>query len=198
MQSGLLGKVFASAFAFSAWSIDVADAAPFDPFGTLAVTGTFGSSGQTLSGTMSFLGGQVSGGALSISGVPGVFNVLLGQNIEVPPPFPPPPPEEFIWDVAFKQSGPPDAPRMGVFFLIESVDLVNIAQILGPIIDGNYINPPVDCITGTCKHSADGLTGNFEAVSLVPLPATLPLFATGLGALGLLGWRRKRRAQAVA
>jgi hypothetical protein len=31
-----------------------------------------------------------------------------------------------------------------------------------------------------------------------PLPATLPLFATGLGALGLLGWRRKRKAQAVA
>lgn len=27
-----------------------------------------------------------------------------------------------------------------------------------------------------------------------PLPATLPLFASGLGALGLLGWRRKRRA----
>jgi hypothetical protein len=32
----------------------------------------------------------------------------------------------------------------------------------------------------------------------VPLPAALPLFATGLGALGLLGWRRKRKAQAVA
>jgi len=28
----------------------------------------------------------------------------------------------------------------------------------------------------------------------VPLPAALPLFATGLGALGLLGWRRKRKA----
>jgi hypothetical protein len=26
-----------------------------------------------------------------------------------------------------------------------------------------------------------------------PLPAALPLFATGLGALGLLGWRRKRK-----
>jgi hypothetical protein len=29
-----------------------------------------------------------------------------------------------------------------------------------------------------------------------PLPAALPLFATGLGALGLLGWRRKRKAPA--
>jgi hypothetical protein len=28
----------------------------------------------------------------------------------------------------------------------------------------------------------------------VPLPAALPLFATGLGALGLLGWRRKKTA----
>jgi hypothetical protein len=30
-----------------------------------------------------------------------------------------------------------------------------------------------------------------------PLPAALPLFATGLGALGLLGWRRKRKAAAA-
>jgi uncharacterized protein (DUF1800 family) len=31
---------------------------------------------------------------------------------------------------------------------------------------------------------------------VTPLPASLPLFATGLGALGLLGWRRKRKAAA--
>jgi hypothetical protein len=31
-----------------------------------------------------------------------------------------------------------------------------------------------------------------------PLPATLPLFATGIGALGLLGWRRKWTARAGA
>jgi len=31
-----------------------------------------------------------------------------------------------------------------------------------------------------------------------PLPATLPLFATGLGTLGLLGWRRKRKNAAIA
>ena len=29
--------------------------------------------------------------------------------------------------------------------------------------------------------------------TVTPLPAALPLFATGLGALGLLGWRRKRK-----
>lgn len=30
-----------------------------------------------------------------------------------------------------------------------------------------------------------------------PLPAALPLFASGLGALGVLGWRRKRKTQAA-
>jgi hypothetical protein len=31
-----------------------------------------------------------------------------------------------------------------------------------------------------------------------PIPAALPLFASGLGALGLLGWRRKKKAAALA
>jgi hypothetical protein len=36
---------------------------------------------------------------------------------------------------------------------------------------------------------------NFSiTVNQTPLPAALPLFGTGLGALGLLGWRRKRKA----
>jgi hypothetical protein len=36
------------------------------------------------------------------------------------------------------------------------------------------------------------------SVTATPLPAALPLFASGLGALGLLGWRRKRKAAALA
>jgi hypothetical protein len=35
-------------------------------------------------------------------------------------------------------------------------------------------------------------------IAETPLPAALPLFATGLGALGLLGWRRKRKNAAIA
>ena len=37
-------------------------------------------------------------------------------------------------------------------------------------------------------------TMEFTATSVVPLPAALPLFATGLAGLGLLGWRRKKAA----
>jgi len=37
---------------------------------------------------------------------------------------------------------------------------------------------------------------NFD-ISTTPLPAALPLFATGIGAMGLFGWRRKRKNTAV-
>jgi hypothetical protein len=41
------------------------------------------------------------------------------------------------------------------------------------------------------------IVADFSATA-TPLPAALPLFAGGLGALGLLGWRRKRAARNVA
>jgi len=42
------------------------------------------------------------------------------------------------------------------------------------------------------------VNGEITIRSATPLPATLPLFATGLGALGLLGWRRRRKVRAAA
>ncbi len=41
-------------------------------------------------------------------------------------------------------------------------------------------------------------TFQIDVAAATPLPATLPLFASGLGGLGLLGWRRKKRTQATA
>ena len=38
-----------------------------------------------------------------------------------------------------------------------------------------------------------GSSGNIDNIVLTPLPAAFPLFASGLGALGLLGWRRKKK-----
>jgi hypothetical protein len=51
---------------------------------------------------------------------------------------------------------------------------------------GNHIN--------SVQQAAANLV--FTPVAGTPLPAALPLFATGLGALGLLGWRRKRKQAA--
>ena len=47
--------------------------------------------------------------------------------------------------------------------------------------------------SGSGHDNAVGEFTLFVSDTATPLPATLPLFATGLGALGLLGWRRKRK-----
>lgn len=52
---------------------------------------------------------------------------------------------------------------------------------------------------GYYEDSANGFETDVSiAISQTPLPAGLPLFAFGLGAIGLFGWRRKREAQVIA
>jgi hypothetical protein len=47
--------------------------------------------------------------------------------------------------------------------------------------------------------SGGGGSCSISEVCVTPLPAALPLFGTGLGAIGLFGWRRRRRnAAAIA
>jgi len=60
----------------------------------------------------------------------------------------------------------------------------------------NYTGPGCfTCTTGTGNYNPG--FANTATPSATPLPAALPLFATGLGTLGLLGWRRKRKNAAV-
>jgi hypothetical protein len=53
-----------------------------------------------------------------------------------------------------------------------------------------------DLLVGPPGYVA-GFNISSESLTATPLPAALPLFATGLGAIGLLGWRRKRKAAAL-
>ena len=74
---------------------------------------------------------------------------------------------------------------------------------------GLYLYTPTTNFTGfdSFQFDATDAMGNVSepatatidvTATTTPLPAALPLFATGLGALGLLGWRRKRKSQAAA
>lgn len=54
--------------------------------------------------------------------------------------------------------------------------------------ESNYNSPAHAAL----KNGAGGM--RVYVTSEVPLPAALPLFAAGLGAMGFMGWRRKSRA----
>jgi hypothetical protein len=73
----------------------------------------------------------------------------------------------------------------------------NFGSFQGNDVFGNEFVDSLDRV----NHFATGLSTVSSwtiAPVATPLPATLPLFASGLGALSLLGWRRKWKAQAAA
>jgi hypothetical protein len=70
-------------------------------------------------------------------------------------------------------------------------------------VDSSGLNPvfssaDLSSVTDTTKLFTATSGTVTVAAAATPLPAALPLFATGLGALGLLGWRRKKKAVALA
>jgi len=63
---------------------------------------------------------------------------------------------------------------------------------------GNYTGSNAVYAAGYSETGTDSVWfAQVQNVSPTPLPAALPLLAGGLGALGLLGWRRKRKNTAA-
>jgi len=78
-------------------------------------------------------------------------------------------------------------------FDVSSLIAAGTFGILNLTIDGTGISPnPVDLF------AMDFARLTVTGVSVVPIPAALPLFGTGLGLLGFLGWRKRRRTVAEA
>ena len=61
--------------------------------------------------------------------------------------------------------------------------------------DVSYLNGEFFAFEFTAPDTAGsrwGATNRTGSISAIPLPAALPLYMSGMSALGLLGWRRKR------
>jgi len=164
------------------------------------VDATFGDGGAVTPG--SYFGWTVYGfldstpGSLAITTTAG--SILTGYTYALPPSDPgggsPPGPNGFIITNNYDD--------------VLSIEFQNPLTGSGPdpILVGNY---SYECLSFSCGLAAGGIAGDGSSryfltggyattIAPTPLPAALPLFATGLGAIGLLGWRRKRKAQAIA
>ena len=111
--------------------------------------------------------------------------------------FPPASQVLFVQNTAFAGIFTQAKPSVfGSYDLATAFSLISTGS---PSLSGSISDVPVIFLTDQGDLSLD-ITGSitFEArlatVSAeTPLPAAFPLFVTGLGALGLLGWRRKRK-----
>jgi len=75
-----------------------------------------------------------------------------------------------------------------------SQNLINFVFNSGVILSDGFV--PGDLLTITAFSNGEVIGSSTSSAIATPLPGAFPLFATSLGALGLLVWRRKRKAAA--
>ena len=91
----------------------------------------------------------------------------------------------------------------GDLLMIDLATVLTPSDVLGPtsipIASGSFENINHCTVIGCGAVMFMPLTGSLDTagISATPLPAAMPLFATGLGAMGLFGWRRKRKAHGL-
>jgi hypothetical protein len=194
MKSILAAAAIASALGFCANAVTPVRAATvFD------LTGTF-QDGATISGTLTIDTATGHVDAISVSFLGVTYTSILLQ-------------ESFTGNTAAGQT--PNPVAYHVAFGTFAFPLIDpyIRGTSAPDSLVGYTGGPLCSVTTPCGPDQEGFfwlgtyrptpfqnigfqTGQLTAET--PLPAALPLFATGFGVLGLLGWRRKRKAQAAA
>lgn len=155
-------------------------AANANTFTTFDASGTFDSpsSGINLYGsiTVDVTVGSITGLSLNVTGFD-PFNILFSNGS----------------NPLIAKSSAAVLNEQDYLYLTFSQSLIGYTG--GQIASGHTVKVLEPC-TGCDFHTL--FSGSFTAqVSTTPLPAALPLFATGLGAMGLLGWRRKRENTAA-
>ena len=104
---------------------------------------------------------------------PGGYNVYVGTGLNDPSPL-------FLVSTGATTNDTAWEPFSVNFIAPTGVEL----EVVSPI-------HPLCLGIGTAYPGLDAFS--VADANAVPVPAALPLFVTGLGALGLLGWRRKRK-----
>jgi hypothetical protein len=196
MKTKLLGVVAALVLALS---IGAAKADTFNVSGTL-------SDGGILSGILTIDASGTPTGVSNLRVTQGLYGADLNYSASfvIPPPqFLPDPdivvgPGSLSINNGLSNYVPFTKLSLSLTFSLTNFLSGNLSNILsGSIFWPNscdFVGQQIVCAgEGAAPHI---VSGSLTPIPTVPLPATLPLFATGLGALGLLGWRRKRKAAA--
>lgn len=159
-------------------------------FVNLVFSGGQGEQGSvSMGGLMSYFGDVSVSAGLDIStggyqGLPGSYGVVSGPDLAAA--------TNQTWSVPTQTFTIDD----GVTYTL--VAYVNVMTASNNFKDGNVtVSDPLafDLPTGVTFTASDP---QFLSVSATPLPASLPLFGTGLGVIGLLARRRRQKSAAAA